>query len=133
MSCVLLRLVEGGFWLGVTSKPHVETEVGNLPVDAQTPDTSIGAFSGRLALNLCAGFSGDWVYGVPGLAAYQAVQEVQDGCNGCAQCCEGLPACLQNLGLAHVLCQAAAGTLLHPAATSEGTALRASRACWVLF
>ena len=35
---------------------------------------------------------------------------MQDGCNGCAQCCEGLPACLQNLGLAHVLCQAAAGS-----------------------
>ncbi len=35
---------------------------------------------------------------------------MQDGCNGCTQCCEGLPACLQNLGLAHVLCQAAAGS-----------------------
>lgn len=34
---------------------------------------------------------------------------MQHGRDGCAQCRKGLPAGLQDLGLAHVLCQAAAG------------------------
>ena len=34
---------------------------------------------------------------------------MQHGSDGCAQCRKGLPAGLQDLGLTHVLCQAAAG------------------------